>query len=238
MQSKSRLKKRTWMACLLLAVGVPLLLAAGIHALWNRSYYFISICIIVLAMIPFFLVFEGRKPKAREILVIAVLVALAVIGRAAFFMVPQFKPMAAIVIIAGIMLGAETGFLTGALSAFVSNFFFGQGPWTPWQMFAFGIMGLFAGLLFYKKHGEELESRVAVCIYGGVSTVLFYGVIMDTASLLMYSGEVTVAGLLAMYASGLPFNLIHAASTVVFLWVLYCPMAKKLRRVRLKYGLL
>ena len=68
--------------------------------------------------------------------------------------------------------------------------------------------------------------------------VLFYGVIMDTASLLMYSGEVTVEGLLAMYASGLPFNLIHAASTVVFLWVLYRPMAKKLRRVRLKYGLL
>jgi hypothetical protein len=93
--------------------------------------------------------------------IIAVLCGIAVAGRAAFFMLPQFKPVVAIVIIAGASLGAESGFIVGALSGFVSNFIFGQGPWTPWQMFAFGMIGFIAGLLFCKlaaaiggTHGE------------------------------------------------------------------------------------
>ena len=237
MQGESRIRKRTWAAGILLAVGIPLLLAVSFWAFQDRNYYFISVCMILLAMLPFFFVFEGRKPQAREILVIAVLTALAVIGRSVFFMIPQVKPMAAIVIIAGIMLGAEAGFLTGALAAFVSNFIFGQGPWTPWQMFAFGVLGFLAGILFYRKHGEELESRFAVCLYGGLSTLLLYGIIMDTSTFLMYSSELTVGGLIATCVSGFPYNLVHAASTVVFLWVLYRPMAEKLQRVRLKYGM-
>ena len=88
------------------------------------------------------MIFEDRKPQAREVLLIAVMAAIAVVGRMAFFMLPQFKPVTAIVIITGISLGAEAGFLTGAVAGFVSNFFFGQGPWTPWQMFAFGIIVL------------------------------------------------------------------------------------------------
>jgi energy-coupling factor transport system substrate-specific component len=99
-------------------------------------------------MLPFVFAFEGRKPQARELVVIAVMVAITVAGRAAFFMTPQFKPVSALVIISGAALGAESGFVVGALSGFVSNFFFGQGPWTPWQMFAFGLIGFISGLLF------------------------------------------------------------------------------------------
>ena len=101
-------------------------------------------------MIPFFMVFESRKPKARELIIISVLCAIAVSGRTAFFMTPQFKPVVAIVIISGVCFGGEAGFLVGAMTGFVSNFFFGQGPWTPWQMFCFGIIGFLAGIL-YKK---------------------------------------------------------------------------------------
>ena len=117
-------------------------------------------------MLPFFLVFENRRPQAREVVVIAVMAALAVAGRAAFFMLPQFKPTAAIVIIAGVGLGAEAGFLTGALAGFVSNFFFGQGPWTPWQMFAFGIPG--RPDLSEKTGKMETFSSVALHLRGTV----------------------------------------------------------------------
>src|SRR5690606_9923266 len=118
-----------------------LTIAAGIYLLNDRKYYVISLLIITYSMLPFAMVFEKRKPQARELIVIAVLCAIAVAGRAAFFMVPQFKPVVAIVIIAGITLGAESGFLVGVMTGFVSNFFFGQGPWTPWQMFCFGVIG-------------------------------------------------------------------------------------------------
>lgn len=238
MQEKSRIPGRTKLAILLIVIVIPFLLYVGIRVLEDRSYYLISMGIIVAAMIPFFLVFEGRRPKTREIMVIAVMASLAVVSRAIFFMIPQFKPMMAVIIIAGISLGAEAGFLTGAVSSFVSNFFFGQGPWTPWQMFIFGLTGFVSGILFFHRDGRAGGNRLVVCIYGGIVTVGFYGLIMDTASLLMYSDNVTWQGIVAVCAAGLPLNLIHALSTVVFLFLFYPVMEKKLRRVRVKYGFL
>jgi hypothetical protein len=114
------------------------------------NFYLLALGIILVALALIVVRFEGRKPRAREIVVLAVMTALAVAGRAAFFMLPQFKPVAALVIISGVALGAESGFLVGVLAAFVSNFIFGQGPWTPFQMLAFGLIGLLAGLLFYR----------------------------------------------------------------------------------------
>ena len=150
MPEKRRLSKRTIIATILVILCIPAVMALNMLFFEDRSYYAVSLIIIALCMVPFALVFEGRKPMARELVVIAVMVAIAVAGRAAFFMVPQFKPVVAIVIIAGAALGAESGFAVGALSGFVSNFIFGQGPWTPWQMFAFGIIGFLAGLIFYR----------------------------------------------------------------------------------------
>ena len=115
--------KRTILAFALILTAIPAVIFFGIFFLNDRSDYFISLCIIILSMLPFFLVFENRRPQAREVVVIAVMAALAVAGRAAFFMLPQFKPTAAIVIIAGVGLGAEAGFLTGALAGFVNGFF-------------------------------------------------------------------------------------------------------------------
>ena len=150
MSKYDRIGKRTAVAAVLVILCIPAVIAINILFFEDRSYYATSFIIIALAMVPFALVFEGRKPQARELVVIAVMVAITVAGRAAFFMVPQFKPVVALVIIAGAALGAESGFAVGALSGFVSNFVFGQGPWTPWQMFAFGIIGFFSGIIFYR----------------------------------------------------------------------------------------
>ncbi|HIV26281.1 MAG TPA: ECF transporter S component [Candidatus Scatomonas pullistercoris] len=230
--------KRTILAFVLILTAIPAVILFGIFFLNDRSDYFISICVIILSMLPFFLVFENRRPQAREIVVIAVMAGLAVAGRAAFFMLPQFKPTAAIVIITGISLGGEAGFLTGALAGFVSNFFYGQGPWTPWQMFSFGIIGFLAGLLFRRKRGKWKHFRVWVCLYGGLATLIIYGFLMDTSTVFMGMGAVQETAFLAAYLSGLPMNIIHGTASVIFLAVLGEPIMRKLDRIKKKYGIL
>jgi uncharacterized membrane protein len=231
-----KLSGRTLVAAAIILVGIPATLAAGIFLLGDRNYYLVSLVIIVLALVPFLMVFERRKPQARELVVVAVMVAIAVAGRAAFFMVPQFKPVVALVIVAGVALGPESGFVVGAMAGFTSNFIFGQGPWTPWQMFAFGIIGFLAGVLFRK--GWLSRGRVALSVFGGLTTFLVYGLIMDTSSIFYLVGSAANTTLWGLYLSGAPFNLIHAASTVFFLVVLSKPMIEKLDRVKVKYGLI
>lgn len=244
MKKDRRIGKRTLVSLLLILAAIPFVIFFGIFFLNDRSDIFISMCIIGLSMIPFCMVFEGRNPQAREILLIAVMAAIAVVGRMAFFMVPQFKPVTAIVIIAGVGLGAEAGFLTGAMAGFVSNFFFGQGPWTPWQMFSFGIIGFLAGVIFSKsknrKGSREAEwfHVLTLCIFGGLATLVIYGFLMDTSTVFMSSQELTWQSFLAVYISGFPFNVIHAVSTVIFLFFLALPMERKLDRIKKKYGIL
>lgn len=231
-----KLSKRTTLATILILIVIPATILFGVYFLNDRKYYFISILIVTYTMIPFVMVFENRKPQARELIVIATMSAIAVAGRAAFFMLPQFKPVVAIVIISGVCLGAESGFLVGAVSGFVSNFFFGQGPWTPWQMFSFGIIGFIAGILF--KKGKLKKHKLTLCIFGGISTFCIYGLIMNTASLLMFSSTFTFKALIATYISGIPFDMVHAIATVFFLFVISQPMIEKLDRIKIKYGLI
>ncbi|MDD6795811.1 MAG: ECF transporter S component [Clostridiaceae bacterium] len=239
MQEEPLKKDFSWrkiVEALIFIILMPATIFFGMYVLGDRKFYFISIVMIIFTMIPFFWVFENRKPKAREIIVIAVLAAIAVAGRMAFFMIPQFKPVMAIVIIAGVSFGGEAGFLTGALTAFVSNFFFGQGPWTPWQMFAFGIVGFIAGVIF--KNEKLKSNRIALCIFGGIATLVIYGGLINISALFMASSKITIDGLIATYASGLPFDLIHAGSTIIFLFLISKPMIEKLNRIKIKYGLL
>lgn len=210
----------------------PLLLYLGVR-IGDRNYWAVSIILVILAMWPFFSLFEKRKPRAREIVPIAVMSAIAAIGRFAFAMIPQFKPVAAIVIITGISFGAEAGFLTGAISALVSNFFFGQGPWTPWQMFGFGIIGFLAGILYKYK---IIKNKLSICIFGGLSGYL-YGLIVNLWTVLSYGSPITKEGVIATYSLSIPFDTIHAVSTVIFLYILAMPMKEKMERLKMKYGL-
>ncbi|MDO5398858.1 MAG: ATP-binding cassette domain-containing protein [bacterium] len=214
---------------------IPLTVLAGWFYFGDRRYYFMSLLITAEAMIPFLLSYESRKPRARELVVIAVLCALTAAGRTAFFWLPQFKPMAAMVIISGAAFGGEAGFLVGAVSAFISNFYFGQGPWTPWQMFSFGLIGFLAGIIFRK--GIRLSGALPMAVYGFFAVMLIYGGIMNPAGVLMYQQIVTKEIILAAYVSGFPFDLIHAGSTAAFLIIGARPMLEKLERVKQKYGI-
>lgn len=233
---KGKLSKRTIASMFLILILIPVTIWIGITLFDDRKYFVISLAIAVYCMLPFFLIFEGRKPQARELLTIAVLVAIAVAGRAAFFMVPSFKPVVAVTIISAVCFGAESGFLVGALSMISSNMLFGQGPWTPWQMFAAGIIGFLAGILFQK--GWLKARKISLCIYGFLATVFIYGGIMNPASLVMTSYAITKRNLLAIYMSGLPVDLVHASATVIFLWIASKPMIEKLERIKVKYGMI
>lgn len=231
-----RITKRTVLCALLILIAIPITIYIGIKYGGDRKYYFVSLAIVVYTIIPFLVSFEGRKPQAREMVVIATLAAIAVAGRAAFFMLPQFKPVLALVIIAGVCFGGEAGFLVGSLTAFVSNFLFGQGPWTPWQMFAFGIIGFLAGIFF--KKGWLGTSKLPLCIFGGAAAFCIYGPIMNLASAFMWSAEVNAGTILTMLSTGIPFDLVHAVATVFFLSVISQPMIEKLERIKTKYGLI
>ena len=235
-QKLTSLSKRRLLASLLILIVIPFTIWVGYAFFDDRKYYLISILIVVYSMLPFFLVFEKRKPQARELVIIAVFTAIAVSGRAAFFMAPQFKPSLAIVIIAGVAFGCESGFLVGAMTAFVSNFFFGQGPWTPWQMFCLGIIGFLAGLLFQK--GRLPQKRLPLCLFGVITAFLIYGGIMNPSTLLMSTSTITWDSLKLVYLTGLTFDAIHAAATAFFLFILAKPMLEKCNRIKIKYGLL
>ncbi len=231
-----KLSKRTILGAVFILFAIPFTLYFGVRYLGARKYYFISLLIILETLIPFFMAFENRKPKAREIVVISVLCAIAVAGRTAFFWLPQFKPVIALVIISGICFGGEAGFLVGAITGFVSNFFFGHGPWTPWQMFAMGIIGFFAGILF--KKGFLRRTRFSLSLFGFLTTLVIYGGIMNPASVIMMTDTPTLKMIIASCAVGFPVDLIHALSTIFFLWFFSEPMIEKLERIKIKYGLL
>ena len=232
---KRKLQKRTVVATLLILLLIPLTLFIGAFYFDGRKYYFISLLILLECMLPFFLIFEGRKPQARELVLIAVLVALNVAGRAVFFMLPEFKPVVAMTILAGVAFGGETGFLVGAMTMLVSNMFFGQGAWTPWQMFAMGIIGWLAGVLYRK--GVLRRSRISLCVYGVIASTVVYGGIMNPASALMWSHTINWKIIVSYYVTGVPVDLVRAMATFVFLWLGAEPMLEKLDRIKTKYGL-
>lgn len=228
--------KRIFFGLFIALVAVPLTIFCGIYFLGDKHPYLVSVLILSETILPFFVLFERKKAMARQLIVISVLCGLAVLGRTAFSWLPQFKPTLAIVILAGVAFGGEIGFFVGAMSAFVSNFFLGQGPWTPWQMFAMGVVGFLAGLLF--QRGILPKKRWILCLIGGAFTLLLHGGILNFSSVLMMQLPLTMESVRTTFVMGLPYDLIHAAATVFFLWFAAEPMLEKLFHVQMKYGML
>ncbi len=230
--------KGTTVTIFTVLILIPFTIWFGYDKLQDRKYYFISLMVLIEAMVPFFVAFENRKPKVREIVTIAVMCALAVTGRAAFFMLPNFSPVVAIVMIAGVAFGAETGFVIGAVTMIVSNMLFGQGPWTPWQMFSMGLVGFLSGLVFaHKGVRTRLLTKLGLCIFGGLACIVIYGGIMNPASVMMWQHSVNLKMILAAYVTGFPFDVVQATATVIFLWIAARPFLEKLDRIRIKYGM-
>lgn len=233
------MKKSMLFSLLVIFALIPATLYLGTQ-MTGRAYYLTSTLLIIEMMLPFFFAFEARKPQARELVLLAVMCALAVAARVVI-QIPAFKPILGVIMITGIALGAEAGFLTGAVSAFASNFFFSQGPWTPWQMMAYGIAGFLAGLLFHKRRpfaARPWLSAVVLAVYGFVSVVFLVGPLLDTCSVFTVGATITWKFVAAVYAAGFVPNVILGTATAVTMLLLSGPLLTKLERLIRKYGLM
>ena len=232
MKDKKQICKTIVSVCIFFIV-IPLVIWFGVWLFNDRKYNVISMAIALLSCVPFFIRFEKGKSGAREVVVIAVMTAFSVIGRLIFSPIPGFKPVTAITIIAGIALGAESGFMVGSLTAIVSNIFFGQGPWTPFQMFVWGIIGFLSGLCFYKKQTSNRFILAVIGLVGGMA----YSLLMDIWTTVSMEGTFNISRYLFYISSSFPFMAIYAVSNVVFLFVLAKPFLEKLNRIKTKYGI-
>lgn len=209
------------------AVLIPAALAAGVFAFRGRHYAAAILIVALLSLVLFIAGFERKKTGTRRLIIVAVMVALSVAGR----FIPLFKPVTALTVITAAYLGGESGFLCGAMSALISNFYFGQGPWTPFQMFALGLIGLFAGLL-----GAPLRRSRALMVLYGVFAGAAYSLVMDIWTVLWYNKGFDTELYLAALGTALPYTMIYIVSNALFLWLCAGPFGEKLERVKIKYG--
>ena len=228
------MKKSKLISLLIFLLVVPATLILG-SRMDGRWYYLTSTLMIAELLIPFFLAFEGRKPQARELVVIAVMCALAVVARVAI-PIPSFKAIFAIIMIAGIAFGPESGFLVGAASALASNFFYTQGPYTPWQMMAYGVGGMLAGYLFFKGHLKR--KPLVMGIFGFLCVLLVVGPLLDTCTVFLAPITLNWKNISALYISGFPVNVSQGLCTFAVLLLLGRPLLDKLDRIKLKYGMM
>ncbi len=207
------------------------LFVVGIKAFQDRRYLLISVAMAFLACIPFYYAYEKRNGSIRRMVLMAVMVTLAVAGRLLFSPLPSLKPVSAIVIIAAIYMGAEAGFLVGSLSAIVSNLFFGQGPWTPFQMVAWGLIGFIAGLPALRGW---LKNKWCCAVFGIFSGV-FYSSIMNVWAAISFDGTFSWSRFGAAVITSLPTTAGYIVADVVFLFLLSRPLGDKLNRIGIKH---
>ena len=223
---------RKWLSYIILCLIVPAGVLGGALLFKEKQYAWISLCVTVLSCVPFFLHFEHSENDVRKLILIAAMVAISVIGRFIFTPIPGFKPVTAMVVITAMYFGGEAGFMTGALSAVISNFYFGQGPWTPFQMFSWGIVGFLAGII-----ADPLKkSKIVLTVYAVVSGVL-YSLLMDVWTVLWADGYFNLSRYAAAVISAAQFTIIYAVSNVIFLLVFSKPIGKILERIKDKYRL-
>ena len=208
-------------------VLIPTAAILGTLVFDEKKHLFISLFIAILSVLLFITGFEKRVTGTRRMVIVAVMIALCIVGR----FIPFFKPVTAITIITAIYLGGESGFLVGSLSALLSNFYFGQGPWTAFQMLAWGIIGLVAGFL-----SKPLQkSRAALLIYGVLSGIAF-SFVMDIWTVLWYNDTFDPTLYLTAIGTALPPTVLYSISNFIFLWFMAKPFGDKLNRIKITYG--
>ena len=228
------MKKSTLLTLVTVLVLIPATLFLG-SKIPGRWYYFTSTLIIFEILIPFFLCFESRKPQARELVVLAVMCALAVASRVAFPL-PNFKPIFGVIMITGIAFGPQSGFLVGAMSAFASNFFAAQGPWTPWQMMAYGVAGLVAGAAFHKT--PLPRKPVILAVFGFLAQLTVVGLLLDCCTIFTSLPVFKWSSVVIILTQGFPVNVSHSICTAVTLLLCSKPLLQILTRIQRKYGMM
>lgn len=212
-------------------VLIPAFVVAGAFVFREKSYAYISLAVAALTILLFYSSFERRQAGTRRLIILSVMTAIAVVGRFIFSPVPGFTPITAIAVIAAVYLGGESGFFVGSMAALISNLYSGQGVWTPFQMFAWGMAALIAGFV----SAPLKKSRIALCVYG-VFAGISYSMLMDVWSVLWYNNGFSLKLYIAALVTALPHTAAYAVSNVIFLLLLAKPFGSKFERIKIKYG--
>ena len=220
-----------------LGLFIPLLLMPAL--LWVSSivlkeqYYAVcSMLFAILSCIFVMLIFDRHSTNIRLTILIAVMTTISVLSRFFFAMVPGFKPMTAIIVLTAIYLGPEAGFFCGAFTALVSNMYFGQGPWTPFQMLSYGLIGLLAGVL-----SKSLKKNKILLVGYGVFAGVMYSFVMDVWTVLWYRSGFQLKLYLAALLTAVPYTLSYAISNAIFLLVFTKAFTRKIERIVYKVGI-
>lgn len=208
-------------------VFIPGAIVIGIFVFKEKRYALIILAVALLSLLLFCAGFEKKKIGTRRLILVSVMAALSVVGR----FIPLFKPVTALTIITAIHLGSEAGFMTGSMSALLSNFYFGQGPWTPFQMFVWGMIGLTAGFL-----AKPLKEHKWLLLLFGLFAGVFYSFVMDLWTVLSYTDTWELESYLTALYTAIPYTVVYCVSNVIFLLAFAGPIGVKLERVRLVYG--
>ncbi len=216
-----------------LLTSMPALVFLGLKGVtpfdrWSLN----SLLLALLLLTLLFLRFEEGDYGAREVAVVGALAAVGAAGRVFFAAVPGVQPATFLAVLAGYALGAESGFLVGALIALLSNIFLGHGPWTPWQMIAWGLAGASGGLLAALRRERRLLPAAAVLV---TAWGFLFGWIMNLWFWLSFVYPLNWASYLGTGATSFWFDLLHAAGNLLFTLALWRPMAQMLRRYRERF---
>lgn len=228
------MRKRKIFSIIMLCAAIPAAVILGWFLTDGKQYFLLSLLIIAASMVPFFLSLERKKLQVRELVITASVIAIAVASRAAFLFLPQIKPMCAVLIIASAAFGAEFGFVSGALSMLISNFIYGQGMWTPFQMMGMGVTVFVCALII---RSFKIKNRIIMGVISGVLCFFLYGVIVDLSSVFLWVTEFNFQSIAAVYLSGITFNLIHGVTTGIIVALIQPPVNEKLERIKIKYGI-
>ncbi|MFA5560239.1 MAG: ECF transporter S component [Acholeplasmataceae bacterium] len=226
------MNNRIWISIIVYVILIPAVIAFGVFLFNDRKYNLISMLLAFLACVPFFVRFERKRVDVKELVTLVVMIAISVVSRLLFVVIPFFKPVTAVTIITGIAFGPQAGFITGAMTALISNLHFGQGPWTPFQMFAWGIIGFIAGLLFMKRKKINLVLLMIVGLIGGV----VFSFLMDIYTTFSVDETFSLERYIFYLITAAPMTISYAVSNVVFLFFLTNPMLDILKRIKDKYG--
>lgn len=224
-----RSKKKIWIEVFLIFL---IFLFIYLAKTLSFSYYLSTSSTIVLIFIMLLVDFEFRQIKALELSILALMTGLAVGSRLAFAWLPYFKPIGGLIVISGLAFGPTYGFFVGAFSMLISNMFFGQGPWTPWQMLAFGILGFLASLI-----KPRFRKRLFMTLSSFFLIVLVTGPILDTSSVLFYTEKFSFKTAVPIYLAGLPVNIYLGLSTGLFIFLFGEEILFYLEKLKGKYKL-
>ena len=223
---------RSFLSKILPFLVIPSVVISGAFVFRDKSYSYVIMAVAVLTIVLFISGFEKRKIGTRRLVLTAAFVALASIGRVICSPLPGVNPVTAITIFVAIYMGSETGFMVGAFSALISNMFAGMGVWTPFQMFAWGLIGTFAGLL----SKQLINNKIKLCVYAFFAGI-FYSLIMDIWTVVWAYNSFNLDAYLAAITTAIPYTAVYAISNCIFVYLFAKPFSEKLGRIKIKYGI-